>query len=173
MATPDSLSLNARYVHGHARDRFLHALFVRPQAREAVFTLYALEAELAHVHTAVSEEMIAYIRFAWWYEALEALYNRQVRRGQPVIEALALLVEAGHLPQLLLLAIVEDYRYAYPELPASGPQHVDVAVAALLEALSPESITAWRKAGKRIAAHRARYGTKANAWLVLKLWVGL
>src|SRR5882724_8075260 len=92
------LSHCAEEIRRHDRDRFLAALFVPVEQREALFAACALNIELARIRTAVSEEMLGHIRQAWWEEAVEALYVGAPPRGQPVLLALAPVIEAGHLP---------------------------------------------------------------------------
>ena len=163
-----TLSSLAAQVQLHDRDRFYTALFVPSSAREALFALYALNAELLQVRQRVNEEMIGHLRYAWWQEAVEGLYAGHVAHGQPVLEALLPLV--AQLPRDRMLALVDSYRAAFPDPP--------VGVDNILEALSLDVLRAfavdaagWRKANAVIAEHRAHFGTRWNAWLMVKLLV--
>lgn len=165
---PQKLSVCAQQVRDYAPDRFLHALFVKPEARELVFALYALEAEVAHVRKAVTEEMIAYIRFAWWMEALEGLYEGKTR-SHPVLTCLLPIVREYDLPGEHMLGLVEDFRESFPDSPPQASARTDRLVQAVLERASPSSIRRWQKAGAIIARHRERFGARARGWLALKL----
>ena len=108
------LSYCAKELYTHDRDHFLQCLFIPAQYREAFFCLYALNLELAGVHTAVSEEMIGHIRYAWWEEAVESGKSY----GNPLLEALA----STKLPKEHALRMVAHYREHYPAMPADVSQ---------------------------------------------------
>ncbi|NNE84151.1 MAG: squalene/phytoene synthase family protein [Alphaproteobacteria bacterium] len=82
-----ALSYCAQEVREHDHDRYLTALFVPAARREAVFALYAFNAEVARTREAVSEPILGQIRLQWWREALEGIYQGEVRE-HPVVEGL-------------------------------------------------------------------------------------
>lgn len=82
------LSYCAREVREHDRDRYLTALLVPAERREAVFALYAFNGEVARTREAVSEPMLGQIRLQWWREALDGIYRNDIRE-HPVVEGLA------------------------------------------------------------------------------------
>lgn len=79
-------------------DRYYAALFAPAQQRVHLFTLYALNHELARVAETVREPMMGAIRLQWWRETVEA-----AREGKPrdhdLARALAQLF-AAHDPPL-------------------------------------------------------------------------
>ena len=160
------LSHCAREVRAHNRDRFMQSLFVPPEYREQLLALYALEVELTTIHKAVSEEMIAHIRYAWWQEAIEGLYAGHVPRGHPVLEALVPVI--AHIPQEKLLAVVILYREHFPQLPSHENKAMQEAAATLVNSLCPQAQKRWQRAGEIIRHHRARH-LGGNGWLALKL----
>lgn len=83
-----ALSYCAREVRDHDHDRYLTALFVPAVHREAVFALYAFNAEVARTREAVSESILGQIRLQWWREALDGIYSGDVRE-HPVVEGLS------------------------------------------------------------------------------------
>jgi len=83
-----ALSYCAREVRGNDHDRYLTALFVPADRREAVFALYAFNAEVARTREAVSEPILGQIRLQWWREALDGIYRGEVRE-HPVVEGLS------------------------------------------------------------------------------------
>ena len=82
-----ALSYCAREVRDQDHDRYLTALFAPADRREAVFALYAFNAEVARTREAVSEPMLGQIRLQWWREAVEGIYQGAVRQ-HPVVESL-------------------------------------------------------------------------------------
>lgn len=82
-----ALSYCAQEVREHDHDRYLTALFAPADRREAVFALYAFNAEVARTREAVSEPILGQIRLQWWREVLEGIYQGEVRE-HPVVEGL-------------------------------------------------------------------------------------
>ncbi len=83
-------------------DRFLTTLFAPPARREALFTLYAFNHEVARAREATSEPMMALIRLQWWREVVEG-----ARKQHEVATPLTALLEAGDLDQAELLSVLE------------------------------------------------------------------
>ncbi len=81
------LSYCAREVRDNDHDRYLTALFVPAAHREAVFALYAFNTEVARTREAVSEPILGQIRLQWWREAVDGIYDGNVRE-HPVVEGL-------------------------------------------------------------------------------------
>jgi phytoene synthase len=98
MAGP-SLSYCADVVKTCDYDRYLCTLFAPAEVREAWFTLFAFNHEIASVAEMVSEEMIGFMRFAWWREALDEIYAGGPVRKHPVAQALAETVRRYSLPR--------------------------------------------------------------------------
>jgi len=168
-----TLSHCAQEVYAHDRDRFLLSLFVPAREREALLALYALNVELARIHDKISEEMIGHVRYAWWQEALEALYEGQPARGQPVLEALVPVIAAGYLPREMLMPLVEKYREHFPELPPEIDSMMEQISLHLLHSLCPGAEPHWRRAQGIITKHRGRYGQCRNGWMSFKLLIGI
>ena len=144
-------------------DWFLAALFT--PAREALFALYALDIELAHVRHVAREEMIGYIRYAWWAGRVEALGVGQVPAGHPVLEALL----AEKIPAELLTPLIEHYREHYPNPAPDADKLMQTAARELIAERATQSLHKWEKATATIAAHRQKYGHKWRAWLLVRL----
>lgn len=95
----DPSDLDAR-IRRADPDRWLASRFAGDAAaREDLIALYAFNDELARVAPAVSNPMLGEIRFAWWNEALDAIYARKAPRRHPVAEALAQAVTRRSLPR--------------------------------------------------------------------------
>ena len=162
---PDNLSYCAEMVWAHQPELYWQALFVPPAAREGLLRLYALDIELAHLRRMVSEEMIGHIRYAWWREALEALFQGRPKPGHPVLEALSELP----LPQAEIMALQDAYESAYPNEPAAAPAAREALSLAYLEKTAADAIPGWKKANTIIQAHTRKWRGKARSWLILKL----
>lgn len=98
----DAISANGAAVRQHDPDRFLCALFAPPARREALFTLYAFNHEIARAREVASEPMLALIRLQWWREVVEGAARRH-----EVATPLGALIEAGALDAGDLLAMIE------------------------------------------------------------------
>ncbi len=98
--TPQSptLSAPAALVRRHDLDRFRFALFAPSRHREAVFTLFAFNHEVAKTRESVSETMIGAIRLQWWRDSIEGIYSGAPREHE-VIRPLAACVAAYGLPR--------------------------------------------------------------------------
>ena len=163
-----TVSHSAQQVQAHDRDRFLASLFVRSPARDALLALYAFNVELARVKEATREEMIGHIRYAWWQEAMDAVYEGEPTREQPVLQALAPLMRSEVLPRDKLMPLLDHYREHFMTSHLNADPLLDELSVALLSSLDAKT-DGWRKARSIITAHRMRYGKKRNGWLMLKL----
>jgi phytoene synthase len=100
------LSYCAREVRDHDHDRYLTALFAPGDRREAIFALYAFNAEVARTREAVSEPILGQIRLQWWREAVEGIYQGEVRE-HPVVEALSEAVQRYGLDRARFEALLD------------------------------------------------------------------
>ena len=104
------LSAVGRIVQRHDPDRFFTALFAPPARRETLFTLYAVNHELARAREVVSNPMLALIRLQWWREVAEGARRRHEVAG-PLGEAL----DDGRLLAADILQMIEGREAeAYP-----------------------------------------------------------
>jgi phytoene synthase len=92
----------AALVRRHDPDRFLTALFARPERRDALLVLYAFNHELARAREVASEPPLALIRLQWWREVVEGEPKRH-----EVASPLSAAIAAGALRPADLLAIIE------------------------------------------------------------------
>jgi phytoene synthase len=76
MSTP-ALSYCGEQVRRHDNDRFLCALFAPPAEREALWSIYAFNLELARIRESVSQPLLGHIRLRWWMDTLDAIYDRR------------------------------------------------------------------------------------------------
>ncbi|MEP3112934.1 squalene/phytoene synthase family protein [Nisaea sp.] len=106
--TPQSLTLSApaALVRRHDLDRFRFALFAPSKHREAVFTLFAFNHEVAKTRESVSETMIGAIRLQWWRDSIEGIYSG-APRDHEVIGPLAACVSGYGLPREAFDALID------------------------------------------------------------------
>ena len=89
-------------VRRHDPDRFFTALFAPAERREALFTLYAFNHELARAREVTREPHMALIRLQWWREVVEGTRKRH-EVATPLSDAIA----QGLLLETDLLALIE------------------------------------------------------------------
>jgi phytoene synthase len=152
MPTADPL-LVANIVRRHDPDRYFTALFAPTARRDAVFTLYAFNHELARAReAALREPGLALIRLQWWREVVEGAV-----RAHEVATPLAALLAEGAVPRGLLLRMV-DMREAEA---AGPPDTLDAFVARMMQgpgALALAAGAALGNASPRLEALGAAYG---------------
>src|SRR4030095_16474995 len=78
------------------RDRYLTALFARPQARADLMALYAFNLEVAKTRELVREPMMGLMRQQWWRDCLAKIYAGNERRHQ-VVQPLAAAIRRHRL----------------------------------------------------------------------------
>lgn len=84
------LSYCAEFVRMHDRNRYLCTLSAPGSVREAWFAIFAFSYEIASIADKVGEEMVGFVRYAWWRETLASIYAGKPPRGHPLAETLAL-----------------------------------------------------------------------------------
>lgn len=89
-------------------DRWLATRFIEdPHRRADVIALYALNDELARIPSAVTQPMLGEIRFAWWREAIEDVFEGRMPRAHPVTLALSAAIRRRDLPRALLEGLID------------------------------------------------------------------
>jgi phytoene synthase len=138
----------ARLVRRLDYDRFLCALFAPAGRREALFALYALNAELARVRESVSEPLLGAIRLQWWRERIDEIFEQGPtgRHASELVAALAAVIGERRLPrepfESLLDAREFDLSDEPPEDLAALEAYAEATAGSLavltLEALAPQ-----------------------------------
>jgi NADH dehydrogenase [ubiquinone] 1 alpha subcomplex assembly factor 6 len=152
------LSYCAQAVRESDPERYLCTLTAPAEAREALFALFAFDAEIARVRHTVSQPMAGLIRLQWWRDALEG-----IAADRPPAHPLALaLLEAwaGLAPARAHLeaAIEARERELEDEMPiedeAALARHLDATGAATtlaaLHLLGVDDVAAAREAGAHV-----------------------
>lgn len=86
-SSPRKLSYCALQVRANDPERYLCTLVAPPEAREALFALYAFDVEIARVRHVVSQPIAGLIRLQWWRDALAGIEAGRPP-AHPVVEAL-------------------------------------------------------------------------------------
>ena len=91
-------------------DRWLASRFVADAAARAdLIALYAFEAELMAIPARVTQPMLAEMRYRWWADQMDGVFAGEPRKGHPVLEALAGVVERRGLERAPLEALIEAH----------------------------------------------------------------
>jgi phytoene synthase len=114
----------AALVREADHDRFLASLFAPEADRNALYALYAFNAEIARVRDAVREPLTGEIRLQWWQEVL-AGERRGEEKAHPVAAALRIAVEQYGIDVQQLSALVDAHASDFYEQPFAGLQDLE------------------------------------------------
>lgn len=103
-------------VREYDYDRYFAAAFAEPERRRALFALYAFNLEIASVRERVSEPVIGQMRLQWWRDALDGIYEGNVR-AHAVAEELADAVGRYALSRETLGAMVDAREFDLEDEP--------------------------------------------------------
>jgi phytoene synthase len=106
--TDGALSAPAALLRRLDHDRFLAAMLAPSGAREDVFAVQAVHAELAKTRFVVSEPMMGRIRLQWWRDAIAALFNSpDTAPRHELIQPLGRAIARHGLPREPFLALID------------------------------------------------------------------
>jgi phytoene synthase len=105
----DAFAYCAELVRAADRDRFLAALFVPDELRQALQALYAFNIEVARVREAAREPMPGEIRLQWWRDVVSGERAGEAQ-ANPVAAALLATIERHGLAAGRLTALIEARR---------------------------------------------------------------
>jgi phytoene synthase len=106
----DAVSYCAELVRSADRDRFVATLFAPAHNRDALYALYAFNAEVAHVRGRAREATAGEIRLQWWCEVLQGERHGEAM-ASPVAASLLKTIETHRLPLNAMLALLEARRF--------------------------------------------------------------
>lgn len=164
MTTRPTLSAPAALLRQHDPDRFRFTLFAPQQQREAVFTLFAFNHEVAKTRESVSEQMIGSIRLQWWRESIEGIYAGNPREHEVVLP-LAEVVASHDLPRGPFASLIDARERDLDDRPMADLAEAEryarattTPLVALLAAVLDPSASVDRAALADIAAGHALIG---------------
>ncbi|MBZ9710504.1 phytoene/squalene synthase family protein [Mesorhizobium sp. ESP7-2] len=103
------MSQNAKIVMDGVRaadhDRYLTALYAAADKRDALFSLYAFNAEIAGIRDRIHEPLPGEVRLQWWRDVIAA--GGEAGAGHPVAEALNATIATFKLPKLAFENMLE------------------------------------------------------------------
>lgn len=131
-----SLDACAALVERGDPDRFLAAMAAPPQARAALFPLYAFNLEVARAPWVTQEPLIAEMRLQWWRDAVEEIGAGKMPRAHEVVGPLAGVMRDRALPLDVLDRMIAARRWdvekqGFDDLPALIA-HLDATGAGLM-----------------------------------------
>jgi phytoene synthase len=103
-------------VRAADRDRYLATLFAPADRRDALFALYAFDAEIARVRDLAREPLAGEIRRQWWREVLAGERPGEAA-ASPIAAALLQTVARHDLPPAALVALIEARGFDLDEAP--------------------------------------------------------
>lgn len=80
-------------------DRFLISMLMPPEAREALWALFAFNHEIAKTREVVSDTTLGHIRLQWWREAVGAVYGGGTVPEHEVVGPMAEAIRKYNLPR--------------------------------------------------------------------------
>ena len=110
MSEQPSSDARAALVRKSDPDRYFAALFAPAEVRGDLFTLYALNQEIARVAESVREPMLGLIRLQWWRETIEGARAGTPRRHD-VAEPMTAVLARHDLPQALFEEVLDARQF--------------------------------------------------------------
>ncbi|MDH3742118.1 MAG: squalene/phytoene synthase family protein [Hyphomicrobiales bacterium] len=92
-------------------DRYLATLLAPEPARDQLSPLYAFDAEIARIRGLVTEASLGEIRYQWWLDAIDAIYEERSAEPHPVLIGLEPVIKAAELPKLAFINLIEARRF--------------------------------------------------------------
>jgi len=100
----------AGLVREHDFDRYASTLFVPPEIRRALLSLYAFNVEVTRIRDLVSQPLPGEVRQQWWRDTLTGNEHGGVG-GNPVVAELLLAVQHFALPIERLTRLVDEHQF--------------------------------------------------------------
>ncbi|RWF39037.1 MAG: phytoene/squalene synthase family protein [Mesorhizobium sp.] len=93
----DTANIVMDAVRASDHDRYLSALYAPADKRDALFSLYAFNAEIASVRDRIHEPLPGEVRLQWWRDVIAA--ENDAETGHPIADALRATIAANRLPK--------------------------------------------------------------------------
>lgn len=97
-------------VRRHDKDRYLASLFASDDNRPFLWALYAFNYEIARVRELVSDPVLGEMRFQWWSDVIDRLYENSAIE-HPVAQVLAGAIEHRALPKPPFINLIEARKF--------------------------------------------------------------
>lgn len=106
----DAAAFCAGLVRTHDFSRYASTLFVAPQLRRPLLSLYAFNVEITRVRDLVSQPLPGEIRMQWWSDMLAGLEHGSAE-ANPVAAELLQTISAFALPVDKLSRLIEEHQF--------------------------------------------------------------
>jgi len=106
----DAAAFCAALVREHDFDRYAATLFVAPELRRALLSLYAFNVEIVRVRDQVTQPLTGEVRLQWWRDMLTGQAHGGVE-GNPVAAELLLTVRQFDLPVDRLTRLIDEHAF--------------------------------------------------------------
>jgi 15-cis-phytoene synthase len=106
----DAFAYCADLVRTSDRDRYIATLFAPAERRDALYALYAFNAEIARVRDVVREPLPGEIRLQWWTDVLNGERDGEAS-ANPVAAALLDIIQRHKLETMLLTTLIDARRF--------------------------------------------------------------
>jgi 15-cis-phytoene synthase len=106
----DAFAYCADLVRTSDRDRYIATLFAPAERRDALYALYAFNAEIARVRDVVREPLPGEIRLQWWTDVLNGERDGEAS-ANPVAAALLDIIQRHQLETMLLTTLIDARRF--------------------------------------------------------------
>jgi phytoene synthase len=106
----DAFSYCTDLVRSNDRDRYIATLFAPADRRNALYALYAFNAEVARVRDVAREPMPGEIRLQWWVDVLSGERDGEAS-ANPVAAALLDTIQRYKLETALLIALIDAHGF--------------------------------------------------------------
>ncbi len=127
------LSYCAELVRTHDRNRYLCALSAPAAAREAWMAVFAFSYEIASIADKVGEEMVGFVRYAWWRETLASIYAGRPPHGHPLAQALAPVVSSHKLSKQYFDALIDAHEKALAEQQPKEEPYLEAVITPVMQ----------------------------------------
>jgi phytoene synthase len=121
----DAFAHCAEIVRTTDRDRYIATLFAPAEHRDALFALYAFNAEIARVRDVAREPMPGEIRLQWWREVIGGERSGEAA-ANPVAAALLATIRRCNLAVDLLSTLIEAHRFDLYDEPMASLSNLEV-----------------------------------------------
>lgn len=102
---PQNAKIVMDMVRAADHDRYPTALYAPAEKRDALFSLYAFNAEIAGIRDRIHEALPGEVRLQWWRDVIAA--GGEAGAGHPVAEALNAAIATCKLPKLAFENMLE------------------------------------------------------------------
>ncbi|WP_167434252.1 phytoene/squalene synthase family protein [Mesorhizobium helmanticense] len=95
----DDAKIVMEAVRAADHDRYLSALYAPADKRDALFSLYAFNAEISGIRDRIHQPLPGEVRLQWWRDTIAGEADDRADVGHPVADALKATISAHRLPK--------------------------------------------------------------------------